>query len=183
MPDPHALPGLFSAAECEAIIALADSRALLEARLVGGRDAPQLRRARLAWLDDDGPAAWVFARLAQGVARANRESFGAEVESFDERAQAALYPAETAGAFGWHSDIGEGPLARRRKLTVVVQLSDPADYAGGALELNPDGAVRAADRARGAAVVFPSFVLHRVAPVTRGARWSLTLWAHGSPYR
>ena len=71
----------------------------------------------------------------------------------------------------------------KRKLTVVVQLSDPADYAGGALELWPDSATHTAPALRGTATIFPSFMLHRVTPVTEGTRWSLTLWAHGPSFR
>lgn len=181
--DPQPLPGLFDDAECDAIVALAGAEALGEARLVGGRRETGIRRARIAWLEDDGPGGWVMERLLRAVARANREAFGFEIEGFEERAQVALYDAGAGGGFDWHSDVGEGPLARRRKLTVVAQLSDPGDYAGGALEINADGRPREADRARGAAVAFPSFALHRVAPVTRGRRWSLTLWAHGTPFR
>ena len=43
----------------------------------------------------------------------------------------ARYGAERAGHFDWHSDIGDGPLARQRKLTMVVQLSEPGAYRGG----------------------------------------------------
>ena len=57
-------------------------------------------------------------------------------------------------------------MAQKRKLTVVVQLSDPADYDGGELEVWPDSTVRTAPRDRGTAVIFPSFALHRVTPVT-----------------
>jgi PKHD-type hydroxylase len=77
----------------------------------------------------------------------------------------------------------DGPTARRRKLTFVVQLSAPDDYDGGTLETNADGIVRQASRAVGSALMFPSFVLHRVAPVTRGERYSLTLWSHGPAFR
>ncbi len=40
-----------------------------------------------------------------------------------------------------------------------------------------------ASRDRGAALVLPGFVLHRVTPVTGGARHSLTVWAHGPAFR
>ena len=46
-----------------------------------------------------------------------------------------------------------------------------------------DGIVRQASRALGSALMLPSFVLHRVAPVTRGERYSLTLWSHGPAFR
>ncbi|WP_339949146.1 2OG-Fe(II) oxygenase [uncultured Albimonas sp.] len=183
MLTPHALPALFSPEDCAQVVALADDASLAEARLVGGRRQSEIRRARIAWIEDLPETDWISSRLARAFAEANRAAFDFAVESFEERAQVALYDGSEQGGFDWHSDVGEGPLARRRKLTVVVQLSAPDDYEGGELELNGDGRPRVADRAQGAAVAFPAFALHRVAPVTRGRRWSLTLWAHGPTFR
>lgn len=180
---PHTLAEAFSASECDRIIALARSAPLADAGLVRSVSDHRIRRADLAWLDEREGADWVMDRLVALVARANREAFDFALSEFAESAQIARYGAERAGHFDWHSDIGSGPVARRRKLTVVVQLSEPADYAGGALELMPDARVIAAEPARGTATVFPSFVLHRVTPVTAGERWSLTLWAHGPAFR
>ena len=65
-----------------------------------------------------------------------------------------------------------------------MQLSDPADYDGGELELKNSTRTLVAPRAQGTLIVFPSFLLHRVAPVTRGTRRSLVGWASGThPYR
>lgn len=180
---PLTLPDAFSPADCDRIIALARSAPLADAGLVRAVADHRIRRADLAWLDEREGSDWVMDRLVRLVARANRESFDFALSDFAESAQIARYGAEREGHFDWHSDIGSGPLARQRKLTVVVQLSEPADYAGGVLELMPDARVIAAETARGAATVFPSFVLHRVTPVTAGERWSLTLWAHGPAFR
>lgn len=179
---PYPIAEAFSPDDCARIRALAAEGPRAEAGLVGGRQHAGIRRAELAWLDDRAGADWVSGRLAALVARANREHFGFEIEDLAESPQVARYGAEREGHFAWHADIGEGPVARRRKLTVVVQLSDPAAYEGGALELW-DGAQQAAPRGLGAAILFPAFVLHRVTPVTRGERFSLTLWAHGPAFR
>ena len=53
--------------------------------------------------------------------------------------------------------------------SISVQLSDPSDYSGGVLEF-PNAT---ATTARGAAIVFPSYTMHKVHPVTRGRRSSL----------
>jgi PKHD-type hydroxylase len=95
----------------------------------------------------------------------------------------ARYGAERKGHFDWHSDIGEGVIARQRKLTMVAQLSEPRDYEGGALEVWPSNAILAAPRDRGTLTFFPSYLLHRVTPVTAGERFSLTQWAHGPSFR
>jgi PKHD-type hydroxylase len=38
-------------------------------------------------------------------------------------------------------------------------------------------------RQKGSALLFPSYMLHRVTPVTSGTRKSLVLWVGGNPYR
>ena len=114
---------------------------------------------------------------------ANRDVYGFDLTEFAESPQVARYGAEREGHFSWHADIGDGRLAARRKLTMVVQLSDSADYAGGALEIMPSAQAVSAARERGSATLFPSFLLHRVTPVTEGERYSLTTWAHGPRFR
>ncbi|MES2968910.1 MAG: 2OG-Fe(II) oxygenase [Pseudomonadota bacterium] len=177
------LPDALTAQECDRAIAHAAAARMSDAGLVRQAKDHSIRRAEIAWLDDVPDAAWVMERAMRTTAQANREGFGFDLTDFAESAQVARYGAERAGHFDWHSDIGAGALASRRKLTIVVQLSDPADYDGGALELWPNSAIAQAPRERGTATVFPSFVLHRVTPVTRGTRWSLTLWAHGPAFR
>jgi PKHD-type hydroxylase len=180
--DAVTFPDAFSAEECAAIRALAEGAPAREAGLVGGAARPDIRRARLVWLDDVAGGDWVMGRLIELFRTANRD-FGFDLTDFAESAQIARYDADRQGHFDWHTDCGDGPLARRRKLTLVMQLSDPAGYEGGALQTLPDATPREAERSLGAAILFPSFVLHRVTPVTRGTRQSLTLWAHGAPFR
>ena len=179
----HLIPAALSPAECDGLVALCQAAPKQDAGLVRATTAHQIRRADLVWLDDLPPAAWVMDRMIRLISQANRESFGFDLSEFAESPQVARYGAERAGHFDWHSDIGAGPLAAKRKLTVVMQLSDPADYDGGALELRPDSTLHEAPRDRGTAIIFPSFVLHRVTPVTTGIRWSLTLWSHGPAFR
>ena len=179
----HLIKAALSAGECAALVALCDAAPKKDAGLVRATTAHQIRRAELVWLDDLPAAAWALDRMVPVVAAANRESFGFDLGDFAESPQVARYGAERDGHFDWHSDIGAGALAARRKLTVVVQLSDPADHDGGTLELRPGSSVVQAPRDRGTAIVFPSFVLHRVTPVTSGTRWSLTLWSHGPAFR
>ena len=83
--------------------------------------------------------------------------------------------------FDWHVDIGAGQ-ASNRKLSITVQLSDEAAYEGGALQFisAPDMAM---PRQRGTAILFPSYLAHRVNDVTQGLRCSLVGWAAGVPFR
>jgi PKHD-type hydroxylase len=177
------VPDALSPDQCDALTALVQAHQMKDAGLVRGTTAHSIRRAEIAWLDDIPQAAWAMDHLITMVAKANREAFQFDLSDFGESAQVARYGAEREGHFDWHSDIGAGNWAAKRKLTIVIQLSDPADYQGGGLELRPDSNVVEAPRSRGTAILFPSFVLHRVTPVTHGTRWSLTLWSHGPAFR
>ena len=67
---------------------------------------------------------------------------------------------------------------------MVVQLTDPSEYEGGNLELQwhePPGFENL--RKRGTIIVFPSFLKHRVTPVTRGIRHSMVSWMEGPKWR
>ncbi|WP_323763599.1 2OG-Fe(II) oxygenase [Marinovum sp.] len=179
----HQVAGAFSPAECHDIVTLAAASEARDARLVGQLRDHNLRRADLVWLDGVAGADWVMDRVIDLVRGANRDVFGFDLQDFSESAQVARYGAEREGHFDWHADIGDGPLAARRKLTMVVQLAGGAAYDGGALEVMRSANVVVANRACGTATLFPSFLLHRVTPVTRGARQSLTIWAHGPAFR
>jgi PKHD-type hydroxylase len=179
----HSVSDAFSGAECARLLDLVAEAPARDAGLVRQARDHNLRRADLVWLDEVDGTDWVMGRMIELVRDANRTVFDFDITDFAESAQVARYGAEREGHFGWHSDIGEGRLAERRKLTIVVQLSEPETYEGGALELMPGAGVLTSERARGTATLFPSFVLHRVTPVTAGERHSLTVWCHGAPFR
>jgi PKHD-type hydroxylase len=180
---PVQLSNLFSSVECERIVAIAHSGIFRDAALIGSMQSEAVRLAQTSWLDEEGTADWIFNRLLEAFAMSNREHFDFKLDEFAERMQVAWYGAKSGEFFDWHSDIGKSPLAARRKLTMVVQLSKPGSYQGGQLETNADGHIRAASQCIGSALVIPSFMLHRVRPVTYGSRYSLTLWSHGPAFQ
>ena len=105
--------------------------------------------------------------------------------------------------FTWHPDSHANPYTAEnasnplhagkiRKLSVTINLTDPAEYSGGDLQflLGPQGdnienKIYTCEeiRPRGSIVVFPSHVWHQVTPVTRGTRYSLVMWCLGNPFK
>ncbi|MGB0647256.1 MAG: 2OG-Fe(II) oxygenase, partial [Bradymonadia bacterium] len=69
-----------------------------------------------------------------------------------------------------------------RKLSVTVQLDDEGVYSGGELEFE-ELQTSANLRARGTVLVFPSYLRHRVTPVTNGVRRALVAWFYGPEWR
>jgi len=95
-----------------------------------------------------------------------------------ELAQFSVYNSSDAGFYEWHVDVGLRGATGRRKLSVTLQLTDPSTYEGGDLEIvtgNPSNPLKL-PRNLGGAVIFPSYTLHRVSPVTKGVRYSVVLW-------
>ena len=70
-----------------------------------------------------------------------------------------------------------------RKLSLVVQLSDPEDYEGGDLEIYTGHEPLVVKKKKGMTAFFPSYQLHGVTPVTKGTRYSLVVWVHGPAFR
>jgi len=153
-----------------------------EGGLVQGQTATHIRRSKITWFNEEQEPA-VCRRIIDLVADVDRNVFDFSLTEFAEDAQIACYAGDLRGHYDWHSDVGASDVARRRKLTMVIQLSEPDQYEGGQLQLNPAGNFVDAPMERGTAIFFPSFVLHRVAPTTAGLRYSLTQWVHGNPFR
>lgn len=183
MIEPLEIAKALSPDECRRIIATAIAGESSQAALVGGVQASALRRARTYWLHETTEESWIFQRILKTFAEANRRHFDFQIEEFAERLQVSHYGAAHRDFFDWHADVGHGPTAARRKLTMVIQLSAGDAYAGGHLESNSNGSVKTASREIGTALLLPSFILHRVSPVLSGDRFSLTLWSHGPAFR
>ena len=118
------------------------------------------------------------------VSSLNAQFFGFDLLGFGEHIQLTNYDGSEQGMYGWHVDMGPHTNAPCRKLSIVVQLSDPVDYEGGVLELQPSGKdVVKMRKQRGLVVAFPSWTLHQVTPVTQGNRQSLVAWISGPPFK
>lgn len=79
-----------------------------------------------------------------------------------------------------HCDAAPGQM---RKLTAVVFLTDPAEYAGGSLKLRIEPRNYLISKKQGTIVIFPSWVTHRVDPVTEGVRQTINLGFWGPNFR
>ncbi len=141
--------------------------------IVASADGGVARRSSVGWLED----ASVSARLSEVVGALNTAHFHFEIEDHEILQVASYAPGDT---YGWHIDLGPG-AASRRKLSISVLLSDPSEFDGGQLEFGVEGCT--AELGIGDAVIFPSYLRHRVAPVSRGLRRSVVGWFVGPPFR
>ena len=161
---------------------IADHAPLLsEGRLARGNTDAQIRRSQIVMLGQERKYDWLYQRIWEAAQECNRRFFCVDVVGVEANIQLARYDSSNSGFYDWHTDFaGIRPL---RKLSISIQLSRSEDYEGGDLELQYGPHSQKLDRARGAFLIFPSFMLHRVTPVTRGTRWSLVAWILGRRWR
>ena len=161
--------------------------------------ADKIRQSNVSWLNDR----WIYNTLHPYVNAANKNAGW----NFDwERSESCQFTKYKHNQYyDWHCDSWDKPYQRDdvnhpehgkiRKLSMTCQLTDGSEYKGGELEFdfrNYDPHMRDESKHRvqckeilpkGSIIVFPSFVWHRVKPVTSGTRYSLVVWHLGRPFK
>ena len=156
------------------------------------------RKSEIVWVNDQ----WIYKEIHPFIHEANKTAGWNFDWDFSESCQFTKYGV--GQHYGWHCDSWDKPYdkpddpnshGKIRKLSVTVSLSDPSEYDGGNLEFdfrnqvdwerNKKSKIKECTeiRPRGSIIVFPSFVWHRVNPVTKGTRYSLVIWNLGRPFR
>jgi len=182
----HIEPDFLTAAQCDALETILQSRPVSTGRTVHSGDAdphPQVRNSKVLFLPREKDDIGLWDLLQQGMASLNQTHFRFNLDGPPQPPQLSEYRGGEEGHYDWHVDRGPSGAVGSRKLTLVVLLSDPAVFLGGDLHLNPAGRVFQVPRLRGAAVLFPTYVVHRVTPVFTGIRRSLVAWFAGPSLR
>ena len=161
-------------------------------------DLKKKRNSNIVWLNDK----WIYKEIHPYIHEANKLAGWNFDWDFSESCQFTKYKLNQY--YDWHCDSWDKPYdkpddlnshGKIRKLSMTCQLTDGSEYQGGELQFdcrNYDPHMRDEDRhvltvkeilPKGSIVVFPSFVWHRVQPVTKGTRYSLVVWNLGYPFK
>lgn len=174
----------FSDDEIRDINKLVNSLNFEDGRIVsdgdGGHHDEKYRKSNVKWIYFSKETKWLFVKLMKLIQGTNNEHWGFDLVMAREPIQYTEYTDD--GHYDWHIDAG-GSYMNQRKVSVSVLLSDPNEYEGGDLQIWPGGEIKTAERVLGGVTLFPSCLLHRVTPVTKGVRKSLVFWVGGIPYR
>jgi PKHD-type hydroxylase len=142
----------------------------------------KIRKSKIKWLGEKFESTkWIYDKLMEFAITANRELWNFDLISIVDSIQYTEY-YEGGGHYDYHVDLGPGS-ASHRKISIVVQLSDPSEYEGGDFEILKGTTPDKLPRNKGATILFPSYLLHRVTPVTKGVRRSLVIWIGGNSLR
>ena len=157
------------------------------------------RNSRVVWLSEP----WIYKEIHPFIHQANKAAGWNFTWDRSESCQFTKYKLNQH--YDWHCDSWNKPYERKdphhpehgktRKLSSILTLSSPDEYSGGELELdyrNYEPVLRddsqhvirvPGSELKGTLIVFPSFVWHRVKPVTAGTRYSLPTWHIGAPFK
>ena len=159
----------------------ADTRAQVGGNAQGD-DLAKIRRSKISWMNNSLETQWIFEKLAHVASSLNSQFYRFDLTGFGEALQLTNYDQSEHGMYGWHQDYG-GNRTISRKLSLVLQLTDPNQYEGGNLQINVGGEVQTVRKQRGLIAAFPSYTVHQVTPVTHGNRQSLVAWVSGPAFR
>jgi PKHD-type hydroxylase len=146
-----------------------------------------IRRSDVRFLLKSDPTFdWLYDDVWKMAVSANNDWFNFHLSKVD-YIQLAEYSDTIQGEYKRHHDVfwmNDDPFYHR-KLTCVIQLTDPSTYEGGDLELfELNEYPNSQDmRTQGTAIFFPSFIPHAALPVTKGTRHSLAIWFDGPKWR
>ena len=136
----------------------------------------KVRSSQVAWMTD---VTWVRDLLYEYIKQGNRNAFNVQVDNIAD-IQYTEYHASEGGHYDWHIDtFWDEQKPYDRKLSVTVQLSDPSEYEGGEFEFDETENPNSSSRSKGTVLIFPSYIRHRVKPITKGVRKSLVAWFEG----
>jgi PKHD-type hydroxylase len=175
---------------------------MADSKLHGDALNKEQRNSKNTWVPTTD---WIGGFIWHYIERANRENFLYDLRCIDgESMQYTKY--EKGEFYNWHNDAGlanqykpvsvgnradglaqdylNEKIEMVRKLSFVLQLSDPDEYEGGNLQLlNEAGKSYIAPRNRGTIILFDSRTQHRVLKVKEGVRKSLVGWTVGPRWK
>lgn len=176
---------------CEKIISSVQSLPVTEAE-VGSQNASEntvrdvnVRRTKIRFIPNQSQYSFVFDLFWKHAQLANDHWFNVQFSKLD-YLQFAEYHSNERAEYREHHDVFwmNNDPKYHRKLSGILQLSDPSTYTGGNIEMTeaihkPD----ASDlRTQGTLLFFPSMMRHQVTPVTQGVRYSVTAWFDGNKW-
>jgi PKHD-type hydroxylase len=166
-----------SANTCDLITHIAQYFPTSVPRTVGDDQYPNRRQACVRMIEQNEKAQFLFNLLYTAARSATKDHFNLDINGMSRCPQYVEYTPKQS-KFGWHNDYSHGGPDAPWKITVIIQLSDPAEYRGGTLQVFGIE-IENLPKERGSILAFPSTNYHQVAPVIWGMRKTLVALISG----
>lgn len=133
---------------------------------------------------------WMFAKLNYVIDQLNLQYYNFDLNGYDSF-QYTEYEGTELGKYDFHMDTIMGDkmpndMYETRKLSLTMCLNEPGvDFEGGDFQVctGQEKDAETVTLKKGRIIVFPSFIVHRVSPVTKGKRKSLVIWVTGPKFK
>lgn len=157
----------------------------------------KIRDSKTIWMEE---AHWITGLCWHYIMMANRENFLYDIDRV-EGGTLQYTSYEPGEYYHWHVDADilssrvpnltnpdvefvQSNIENIRKLSIIVQLSDPEEYSGGEVQLQySDRSTGFIPKQKGTVIVFDSRTLHRVKKIKSGRRKSLVGWVTGPRWK
>lgn len=171
--------GLLSKEICEKIIELAKKLPTSQGTIFANNEISEMRKSQVRWINSDNSDFYSLFDLIYRIIREVNKGFRVNCNKFP-----SLQFTEYLGPgykYDWHHDVNWSSEENDvRKISIVIQLSDPNTYSGGEFEFrnyeNPD---KDRLKSQGTVLCFLPYHEHRVKPIISGSRYSLVGWMDG----
>lgn len=176
----------FSESDCDYIAKYADAVVSVGTATVGktnGKVIQETRKGKTGFIVKNEPTQhelwnFLYSRLSDVLYDANKNVYGFDLAGLN-GLQYTVYE-EGGDHYSWHTDVFFDNSPFQRKLSITLQLTNSNEYQGGDFQfLSNHEYTPEQFRTKGTAIVFPSFMSHRVTPVTSGTRKSIVAWFEG----
>ncbi len=150
----------------------------------------KVRNSKISFIDkrQHPELSWVFERFNNVITLLNNDFYNYNLNGYNSF-QYTEYDEKYEGKYDYHIDMRFGSVGdiltngETRKLSLVLFLSDPNSYGGGefSMKLSEENEFFV-EQKKGRMIAFPSFLLHKVHPVTKGTRKSIVIWVEGPKF-
>ncbi len=152
----------------------------------------KVRKSNVKFHNRNENTAWIYDRFNWVIQQLNEQFYNFDLNGYDTM-QYTEYESTEEGKYDFHMDTIMGrnippdmQTQGIRKLSIVMLLAEPdVDFEGGEFMVN-SGQEQDAEKVemkKGRIIAFPSWMLHRVAPTTKGKRKSLVIWVMGPKFK
>jgi PKHD-type hydroxylase len=173
----------FTEDELVKIEQLAKQGVLGPGELENGNANTTYRSSTISWIKTSEETTWFYQKLTGIIEQLNYRFYRYDLTEMED-IQYSEYHSDTRDMYKPHSDDGYS-FNLFRKLSVSIQLSNPEEYEGGELKFYRNSLHESsiAPKEKGTVIIFPSYVIHEVTPVTSGLRKSLVAWVQGPRFK
>lgn len=124
---------------------------------------------------------WPIMDIIAAIKNINQQKYQFDLSGIMDNDGPVVMKYNVDGHYDWHIDIGKN--VSNRKISFIIQLTDPSTYEGGDIEVLNATLKKDLFKEQGNLIIFPSYIPHKIHKITKGERVSIVGWIHGNSFK